>query len=165
MGNCMEIPGALWRNMIFRYSSLPSNAKLIGAYLSTWMDDHGNNCYPSVKRISHETGLSNPTTCKYIGILRDEGWLACKKHGYDAQNWARNHYYPVIPQSHREELSRQLNSFNTFIESKEGSKAERVRQLNSEGKAVKELSTSTSVTSSVRKKDSRSAPDFPDCPF
>jgi len=151
----MEIPGALWRNMIFKYSGLQSNAKLVGCYLSTWMDEHGNNCYPSVKRIAEETSLSEVTVCKYIAELRDNGWLTSIKYGYDGQQWARNQYYPQIPELHIVEFTRHLSRFSG---SQKGTKAPLVRHLNSGGKALKELNTSKSVTKSVTKSGGRFTP-------
>ncbi len=146
IGAFMEIPGALWRNMIFRHSELESNAKLVGAYLSTWMDEHGNNCYPSVKRIAHETGLSEKTVCKYIAVLRDTGWLAAEKHGYDGQAWARNHYYPLIPHEHAEEFARHLTRFSA---SQKGTVAASERHLPGGRKALKELQSSNIVSKTI----------------
>jgi len=132
--------------MIFKYSNLQANAKLVGCYLSTWMDEHGNNCYPSIKRISHETSLSEVTVCKYIAELRNTGWLTANKHGYDGQQWARNQYHPQIPEPHILEFTRHLSRFSA---SGKGTKAPMGRHLNSEGKALKELNTSNTVTNTV----------------
>lgn len=127
-----------WRNLIFK-SDLPANAKYIGCYLSTWMNEWGDNCYPSTKRIAHETSLSEPTVIKYIQVLRDTGWLETRKKKYDGQAWARNQYYPNIPEKVLKEIKLEL----------EGTKTDRVRHLNSEGKALKELNTISTVNSTV----------------
>ena len=142
----MEIPGALWRTMIFKHCDLPSSGKLVGAYLSTWMDEHGNNCYPSIKRISHETSLSEPTVCKYIAELRDTGWLNSQKKGYDGQDWARNQYYPLIPTQHIEDFTRHLTRFSASLE---GTKTDRERHLNRPRKALNQLNTINTVTNTV----------------
>jgi len=130
-----------WRILIFK-SDLPANAKYIGSYLMTYMDEHGNNCYPSIKRISAETSLTQPTVCKYIQVLRSEGWLETKKKGFDGQAWSHNQYYPNIPDNVLKELYR-LNG--------KGTKTDTKRHLNSHHKALKELNTISTVTTTDNK--------------
>jgi len=123
----MDISMYNWRLMIIRYSKLPAYAKYIAIYLSTYMNEWGDNCFPSIERIVHETGLSKPTVCKYLAELRDNDWLESKKKGFDGQGWAHNQYYPNIPQK----VVKELNQLS------EGGKAESKRRLNSDEKAVK----------------------------
>ncbi|MEN8251696.1 MAG: helix-turn-helix domain-containing protein [Bacteroidota bacterium] len=131
-----------WRKLIFK-SELPANAKYIGSYLMTWMNENGDNCYPSVKRIAHETSLTEPTVCKYIQVLREEGWLETKKKGFDGKAWAHNQYYPNIPNKVLKEIKCEL----------EGTKTDSVRHLNSHDKALKELNTITTDNSTVITKE------------
>jgi len=113
--------------MIIRYSRLPANAKYLAIYLSTYMNEWGDNCFPSIERITHETGLSKPTVCKYLAVLRDDDWLESKKRGFDGQGWAHNQYYPNIPKKVVKELNQLM----------EGGKTDSKRRLNSDDKAVK----------------------------
>jgi DNA-binding transcriptional regulator YhcF (GntR family) len=101
------------------------------------MNEHGDNCYPSIKRICHETGLSNKTVIKYVQVLREQGWLETQKKGFDGQAWAHNQYYPNIPKKVVEELHH-VN---------EGSVTEGERQCISGQKAVYELHTSSTDNS------------------
>jgi len=126
-GYLMDISMFNWRLMIIRYSRLQANAKYIAIYLSTYMNEWGDNCFPSIERIVSETGLSKPTVCKYLGELRDADWLESRKKGFDGQGWAHNQYYPNIPKKAVKELN-QLQ---------EGGKTESKRRLNSGEKAVK----------------------------
>jgi len=131
-----------WRILIFK-SDLPANAKYIGCYLSTYMNEHGDNCYPSIARICHETCLSKPTVIKYIQVLRDGEWLETKKKGFDGQAWAHNQYYPNIPHK----VVKEINQLS------EGGKAPLPRRLTSGQKAVKEVNTSSTVNSVVSSTD------------
>ena len=116
-----------WRLMVIRHSDLPANAKYLAIYLSTYMNEWGDNCFPSIQRIIHETGLSKPTVCKYLAELRDNDWLESRKKGFDGQGWAHNQYFPNIPKK-AVKLVNQLQ---------EGGKNGSKRRLNSDEKAVK----------------------------
>ena len=134
-----------WRILIYK-SDLPANAKYIGCYLSTWMNEHGNNCYPSIKRICHETCLSKKTVIKYLQILREYGWLETKKKGFDGQAWAHNQYFPNIP----EKVVEELHHVN------KGGVTEGQRRCNSGHKAVEEVHTKSTESSSVKSADYKS---------
>jgi len=123
----MDISMFNWRLMIIRYADLPPNAKYLAIYLSTYMNEWGDNCFPSIERITHETGLSKPTVCKYLGELRESDWLESRKKGFDGQGWAHNQYFPNIPK-------KAVKEFNQL---QEGGKTESKRRLNSDEKAVK----------------------------
>jgi len=116
-----------WRLMVIRYADLSPNAKYLALYLSTYMNEWGDNCFPSIQRIIHETGLSKPTVCKHLSILRESGWLVSQKKGFDGQGWAHNQYYPNIPE-------KVVKEFNHLYE---GGKTDSERRLNEQQKAVK----------------------------
>lgn len=128
-----------WRILIFK-SNLPPNAKYIGCHLSTYMNEQGDNCFPSIARICSETGLSKPTTIKYIRVLNHEGWLLTKKKGFNGQAWAHNQYYPNIPKNVMEDINEK--AVKEIYHLSEGGKTESRRRLNSEHKAVKEVNPS-----------------------
>jgi len=125
-----------WRILIFK-SDINYHAKYIACYLSTYMNEHGDNCFPSIDRISHESGVSRPTVIKYIQELKSEGWLESKKKGFDGQSWAHNQYYPNVPKKVVKEINHLL----------EGGKPHSERQLTSVKKAVNEVDSSSSVNS------------------
>lgn len=126
----MQIYMLNWRLIVIK-SELPANAKYLALYLSTWMNEWGDNCYPSIKRISHETGLSKQTVIKYIQVLRADGWLEAKKKGFDGQAWSHNQYYPNIP----DKAVKELDHLN------EGGQSGIPRRSISDNKAVKEVDT------------------------
>lgn len=137
-----------WRILIFK-TDINYHAKYLACYLSTYMNEHGDNCYPSVKRISHECGLSEPTVCKYIQILREAGWLETKKKGFDGQAWAHNQYYPNIPE----------NALNDIKRLFEGTKPHKERHLTSQGKALNEVKSSSTDNSTVNSTKERGYPN------
>lgn len=67
-----------WLDAVWE-SDLPSNSKLIAAYLRKYL--HGNKlmCYPSKIRIMAETGLTKKTVRKHIDHLEAEGWIKIKR--------------------------------------------------------------------------------------
>lgn len=137
-----------WRILIFK-SNLPPNAKYIGCYLSTYMNEQGDNCFPSIARICLETRLSKPTVIKYIQVLKQEGWLLTRKKGFKGQSWAHNQYYPNIPKNVMDEIHC-LQKEKAVKESNhlsERGKTESRRRLNSDHKAVKDVNTSSTNNS------------------
>lgn len=137
-----------WRILIFK-SNLPPNAKYIGCFLSTYMNEQGDNCFPSISRICLETGLSKPTVIKYIQVLKQKGWLLTKKKGFKGQSWAHNQYYPNIPKNVMEEIHclKKEKAVKDINRLSEGGETESIRRLNSEHKAVKEVNTSSTDNS------------------
>jgi len=112
------------------------------------MNEHGDNCFPSIKRISHECGLSKPTVIKYIHLLKENGWLESSKKGFDGQAWAHNQYYPNIPK----EVIKEINHLE------EGGKPHSIRRSTSQQKAVKEVNTSSTDNSTVSSIKERAYP-------
>jgi len=111
-----------------KHGNLPSNAVLILLYLSTYMNQRGDSCYPAVATICGETGLTKPTVIKYLNVLRDGGWVVSKSIG-SGQGWSHNQYYPIIPENVVKEINRLA----------EGGKTHSITRLNSSSNAVKEL--------------------------
>jgi len=90
-----------WVQLI-KKSKLPSNAKLLGFYLATFMNAEHNIAWPAQSRIAHETGLTEPTVRKYLQLLEENGWLIIKKNVHHVstgkQNYLHNEYLINIPQ-------------------------------------------------------------------
>jgi hypothetical protein len=82
-----------WVKLILK-TDLPSNAKYLSLYLSTYMNLNQDMAFPSLKRIEAETSLAHATVLKQLGILVDEGWLA-KQPG---DRVTSNRYWINIPQ-------------------------------------------------------------------
>jgi len=133
-----------WRILIFK-ADINYHAKYIACYLSTYMNEHGDNCFPSIDRIAHESGVSRPTVIKYIQELKEKGWLESKKKGFDGQAWAHNQYFPNIPKNVVKEINHLM----------EGGQSHNERQSTSQQKAVKEVnssSTDNSIVNSTERK-------------
>lgn len=69
-----------WLNTIWK-TDLPPNAKYIAAYLRRFMNDEKDMAWPSLARIRGETGLTQPTVLKYLGLLEREGWISRERGG------------------------------------------------------------------------------------
>jgi len=117
-----------WRMVALKYGNLPPNANFILLYLSTYMNQRGDSCYPSVITIAGETGLTKPTVIKYLNVLREKGWIISKSIG-KGHGWSHNQYYPMLPDNAVKEINR-LN---------ERGKTDSITRLNSSSNAVKEL--------------------------
>lgn len=76
-------------------SELPSLAKYICLYLSTFMNSKQNMAFPGLKRIESETGLSRPTIIKYLKETEEYGLLVID-HG---DSKTPNKYHAKIPDS------------------------------------------------------------------
>lgn len=84
-----------WVKLILK-TSLPSNAKYVGLYLSTYMNMNQDMAFPSLKRIEGETGLSHPSVLKYLKLLESEGWIV-KQAG---DRVTSNRYWVNVPNAH-----------------------------------------------------------------
>ena len=97
----LDLSSFNWVQLI-KKSDLPSNAKLIGFYLATFMNAEHNIAWPSQRRISSETGLTEPTVRKYLSVLESEDWLLVRKkaHHVDTgvQHYLHNEYLINVPQ-------------------------------------------------------------------
>ena len=63
-----------WVKLILK-TELPSNAKYLALYLSTYMNSHSDMAYPSLATIEGQTGLAHATVLKWLALLQSEGWL------------------------------------------------------------------------------------------
>lgn len=67
--NCFLLP-----NEVFQLD-LSGGAKLVYAYLLYCEDRETYQCYPSYKKIGHNTGMSVNTVKKYVTELEDKGLI------------------------------------------------------------------------------------------
>ena len=86
-----------WRNAILK-SKLPATTKHVLMVISCHMNDMGEGCYPSTKRIAEFASLSERSVCTHIEDAGKAGWLEVKTHGYSGQGWARHEYLPLWPE-------------------------------------------------------------------
>ncbi|MEX3691860.1 helix-turn-helix domain-containing protein [Paraburkholderia sp. BR14263] len=86
-----------WRHAIIN-STLPSTTRHVLLTLACHVNDAGEDAYPSTRTLARETGLSERSVCTHLDLAEEEGWFVKRKHGYGGQKWARNQYYPSIPE-------------------------------------------------------------------
>jgi len=85
-----------WRSS-FQKSDLPSNTKLVLFCISTYMNDHGGGCFPSIKTLMEDCSLSNRVVILHIQKAQEAGFITVGTHGYSGQGWRRNEYHISYP--------------------------------------------------------------------
>jgi len=127
MENILELNCFNWAQLV-KKADLPANAKYIALYLSTFMNAEHDVAWPSMARISHETGLSKPTARKWLDYLNDAGWLVKSSQtrivSTTGGSQKQNEYLIVIPAD-------VLRGVNDLLPSEKGGK-----QFSKGGKAV-----------------------------
>ena len=135
-----------WVQLI-KKADLPSNAKLLAFYLSTFMNAEHDIAWPSQSRISNETGLSEPTVRKWLQYLNENGWLVTRRKARvistGSQNYHHNEYLINIPEQRVNDL------LSDMSRGKNGSD-QRVNESRAEGK---QLTTNNNVNNNVNNKD------------
>lgn len=85
-----------WRQMIVKTKMAPST-KLVILTLSTYMNDHGDSCFPSQQQLAEDTCLSERAVIKHIGIAAAKGFLVKEKRNLLGKKWAANQYRAAYP--------------------------------------------------------------------
>lgn len=85
-----------WRQAILR-STLESSTKLVLLALSTYMNDHGEGCYPSQEQVALDTSLSKRSVITHIDLAVGAGFLAKDKRKLPGRKWDANEYRASIP--------------------------------------------------------------------
>lgn len=62
------------------------------------MNENGDGCYPSTKRQSEETGLSERSVCTHLELAEKAGFIKRCAHGFSGQAWKRNQYVASYPE-------------------------------------------------------------------
>lgn len=100
----MTQPMYVWREAILQ-SDLPPTTRHVLLTLSCHMNKLGDNCFPSVKLLCEETGLSNRTIITHLQIANDLGWITVSIRGLEGQQWKAHQYHPSYPPYLREAVS------------------------------------------------------------
>ena len=116
--------------------------------LGAHMDLKGGSCFPSIARISTETGYSERTVKKHIALDSKIGWIEKSTRRLKGQGWKRNSYKAVIPKK----LHKMVNEVHHVSKGKEsGAKGGERRSKGGEYECknvVNEVHHSTSYNSS-----------------
>ena len=135
----IEFSSFNWVKLLLDDSTLSPNAKYIGLYLSTYMNQHQEMAWPSLARIQGHTGLSKNTVIKYLKELESIGWLITERQAKSVQTLgglqACNRYYINLP----DKVVREMNSLE------KGGSNEGERWFKSEAKGVREVNTNNNI--------------------
>lgn len=85
-----------WRQAILK-SGLEATTKLVLLALSTYMNDHGEGCYPSQDQIALDTSLSKRSVINHIELAVQAGFLIKEKRNLQGKRWDANEYRASIP--------------------------------------------------------------------
>jgi hypothetical protein len=85
-----------WRSAVMD-SDLPSITRHILLTLSTYMNDHGDAVYPSLKTLENKTGLSRKTIIKHLNFANEKEFLVTSKKSYKGNTWKQNEYRMRFP--------------------------------------------------------------------
>lgn len=122
-----------WVQLI-KETKMPSGAKLVALYLSTFMNAEHDIAWPSQSRISDETGLSKPTVIKWLNYLRDQEWLRIDKKimpiSTGQQTYHHNQYIISIPKQRLNELTADISRGKTIGEQRLNESQAEVKPLN-----------------------------------
>lgn len=80
-----------WRLAILR-SDLQPVTRHVLLTLSCHMNDAGESCYPSIRTLCRETGLSNRCVIDHLRIAADAGWVNVASQRFKGHAWKRNSY-------------------------------------------------------------------------
>ena len=166
-----------WRYKMSCCQNLKSTTKLVLHTIALHMNGAGESCYPTVRQIMYESGLSNRVVSQHINLAVKAGWLAKSKHGFGGQRWANNQYEPKVPSEYELIEFADAEQKGSDAKSPRGSDAEsphyekgsdsndtKVVTLSAEGsdsndtKVVTESHTSSSLSSSLSSSEGECAP-------
>ena len=77
--------------------------------LSLHMNADGGSCFPSVRRLSKETGYHTDTVCKHLRLAVEDGWLKRQLGKLGGQAWRRASYQATVPERVRRHRTASAN--------------------------------------------------------
>ena len=86
-----------WRHAV-QQSEIQSTTKLVLLNLSIYMNELGQDCFPSTKRQAKDTSLSEKAVCEHLDKAESFGFIKRSKHGFSGQGWSRNQYTAMYPE-------------------------------------------------------------------
>lgn len=91
-----QIPVWTWRDAV-RQAAVPPLTKLVCYSIANYLADVGQGCFPSIKTLIADTGLSNRSLATHIRTAVDAGLLIVeRKTGRDGR-YQLTHYLPRFP--------------------------------------------------------------------
>lgn len=143
-----------WVQLI-KKSDLPANAKYLGLYLATFMNAEHDVAWPSMERISNETGLTKMTARKWLDYLHEQKWLIKRKNAREMHTLGgvqlQNEYLVNIPED-------VLRGVNDLLPSPKGGITAIPRGDNCYPKGGKQLSPNNNIITNNNNREGRFAP-------
>lgn len=65
--------------------------------LASYMFEGKPRCFPSMRTLSDDTGLTTRTICTHIEKAKEQGWLKVTQRKGKEKGWKLNHYEAAIP--------------------------------------------------------------------
>jgi len=96
MTDDQRVPVWSWRDAI-RKATVPPLTKLVLYTLATYLSDVGDGCYPSMRTLMSDTGLSNKSLTTHFQNAADAGLLAIVRSRKKDGTLGRNRYMPQFP--------------------------------------------------------------------
>jgi DNA-binding transcriptional ArsR family regulator len=78
---CRRVETFEWTRAIRDAETLAPTQKLVALTLATHMDKSGERCFPSISRLTRETGLSKSTLHRALAELAKRGYLLSQQGG------------------------------------------------------------------------------------
>jgi len=97
MASPQRKPFFSWREALLE-SKLAPTTKHVLLTLACHMNDLGRGCFPSVKTLARQTGLSQRGVYAHLRKAKDAGWIVASAHGLSGRGWKRNEYWISWPQ-------------------------------------------------------------------
>lgn len=96
MSRELSIPVWTWRDAV-RKAAVPPLTKLVCYSIANYLSDIGEGCFPSIRTLMADTGLSNRSLATHIQIAADEKLLVvARQTGHDGR-YQRTLYKPRFP--------------------------------------------------------------------
>lgn len=120
--------GSIIPNCLMRYKGISSTSKLIWGRLAQFAGKNGN-CYPSLKTLAIETGITVRGVIKCIHELINTGFLVVERPSKDERaEHKTSRYYFVLHEIFKEEFFREKNASEQSSVDSEQSSAGAIEQ-------------------------------------
>lgn len=113
-----------WRAAILN-SDLSPTTRHVLLTLGCHMNELGEGCFPSTKRLSRETGLSERAVITHLQLSTVEGWIGRRIHGFAGQRYSAYEYVVNFPGQDPNDPSRYTDDAPTY-ESSERIRAHKI---------------------------------------
>ena len=86
-----------WRKAICEQGPTGAVTRAVLQALSAYMNEHGENAFPSIATLARDTGLSMRTVGKHLKFAEADGWFTRKRWRANGKDWAQYRYVPTLP--------------------------------------------------------------------